>query len=66
MSDEFLILKVISKSGTVNEIQVAELLEVDGKPYQPANERDQLLQLYNHLTGRVSAIEAILASGREH
>lgn len=54
-------LRLKSKTGNVNEIQVAEILEIDGKPYQPQGDYEQILQLLNHLSGKVATHEAMLA-----
>lgn len=57
---QLITLKMKSKTGQVMEIQVAEILEIDGKPYQPAGNVEVLLQHVNHLSGRVAAIEGVL------
>lgn len=62
---EFITLTLKSKTGTVNDIQVAEIISIDGKPYQPQGDYDQILQLLNHQSGRISTLEAIVAGGIE-
>ena len=56
-------IKVKSKSGTVNELQVEEILEIDGKPYTPQGDVDQIQAIVNHLSGRVATIEQLLQRG---
>lgn len=59
---ELITIRVKSKSGTMNEIQVAEILDIDGKRYQSAGDAENLTALVNHLSGRVAALESIVGS----
>lgn len=57
---ELITIKSKSKTGQVIEIQVSEILEIDGKPYRPAQADESIVSLVNHLSGRVAALESIL------
>lgn len=59
MSD-LITLTVKSKTGLVNEIQVAELIAVDGKPFVSVDEVSALTNSMFHLSGRVDVIERLL------
>ncbi len=52
-------LKVKGRSGQISEIQVEQLLEVDGRPFKvlPEDFRDLLI----HQDGRLTAIESLIA-----
>lgn len=60
MSEQLINLKCKSKTGQVIDLQVTEIIEIDGQPYRPVGEVEQLTSLVNHLTGRIAAIENIL------
>lgn len=60
MADELINVKMKSKTGQVIEIQVVEIIEIDGHPYCPADDVTNLKALVNHLSGRVATIEALL------
>lgn len=62
MSGNLISIQAKTKTGVVQTIQVAEIISIDGKPYQPAENVDALFQHFNHLSGRVAAIEAIVGS----
>lgn len=55
-------LKCRSKTGQVVNIQVAELLEIDGRPFQPGGDVEQLRNHLIHLDGRVTALERMRAA----
>lgn len=57
---ELITIKSKSKTGQVIEIQVQEILEIDGQPYRPSGDYTALASLVNHLSGRIAAIEAIV------
>jgi hypothetical protein len=57
---ELITIKSKSKTGQVIDIQVQEILEIDGQPYRPTGDVTALAQLVNHLSGRIAAIEAIV------
>lgn len=59
MSD-FITIKSKSKTGQIIETQVAEILEIDGKPYRSSEVDESILQHVNHLAGRVASLETIL------
>lgn len=66
MSEPRLItVRARTKSGSIQEFNVLEILTIDGKPYQPMETVDELIQHVNHLSGRVDAIEAIVGGNRE-
>lgn len=52
-------LKVKSRSGQINELQVEALLEVDGTPYRvsPEDVRDAMI----HLDARVQQLEGMIS-----
>lgn len=58
--NELITLKCKSKTGNIIETQVAEILEIDGKPYRSAETDENIIQLVNHLSGRVASLETIL------
>ena len=58
---ELINLKCKSKTGQVIDLQVSEILEIDGKAYRPAETDENIIQLVNHLSGRLSALENILS-----
>lgn len=62
---ELTTIKAKTKNGHIQDFQVAEILEVDGKPFQPAGDVEQLKSLVNHITGRIAAIEAIIGGNSE-
>lgn len=64
MSD-LISIRAKTKTGVVQTIQVAEILEIDGKPYQPAGDLDALAQHFNHLSGRVDTLERLFAGHRK-
>lgn len=64
MTEQLITIRAKTKTGVIQEIQVAEILEIDGQPYRPASETEQIRQLVNHLGGRISTIEAILAGSQ--
>lgn len=53
------VIKARAHSGTVNEIPVAEIIEIDGRPYKgdPADLRDQVL----YITGVVDEMRNQIA-----
>lgn len=53
-------LVVKSERGNVNRLHVEELISVDGRPYTAS---EDLRDYVNHLSGRVQAIENVLAIG---
>ncbi len=55
-------IKVKSKTGQINTLMVAEILEVNGKPYQSAEYTQEMRDQIIHLGGRVSAIEAFIGN----
>lgn len=57
---ELVTIKSKSKTGQVIEIQVQEILEINGKPYRSSEVDESILQHVNHLSGRVAALETIL------
>lgn len=57
MSDS-VCLKVKSNSGQVMCMTVAELIEIDGKPYVPPMEHEDYLEALNLIDGRLERIEA--------
>ena len=63
MSDELITIEAKTKTGNIQQFQVAEIISIDGQPYRPASETEQIRQLVNHLSGRVAALEAILSNG---
>lgn len=66
MSEPRLITVVArTKSGVPQTFSVLEIISIDGKPYQPIETVDQLIQHVNHLSGRVDAIEAIVGGNKE-
>ena len=60
---ELITIEVKSKSGTINQLQVAEIISIDGKPYTPSGDIDQLLCAVNQMAGRVTALENIISQG---
>ena len=52
-------LKVKMKGGHIVDLQVENLIEVDGQKYVPAESRDMLEQRVMMLEGRVAAIQDI-------
>ena len=56
---ELITIKSKSKTGQVIELQVSEILEIDGRPYRSAQADENLTALVNHLSGRVAALESI-------
>lgn len=54
-------LKVKTATGSITEMRVAELLEIDGKPYRPEISSEAIRDAVIHLEGRVEAIETILS-----
>lgn len=62
MSEQQLIeIRAKTKTGNVQSFCVAEIISIDGRPWQPAGDAEALLQHFNHISGRVAAIEALLA-----
>ena len=59
---ELITITVKSKTGVINDLQVAEVLAIDGKPYTPAGSLEALTALVNHLTGRIASVEQIVGS----
>lgn len=59
MSD-LITIRVKSKSGMVNDLQVSEIVEINGKPYRSAEDSENVTALVNHLSGRVAALEGIV------
>lgn len=55
-------LKVKTKTGLVTDMQVEALLEVDGKPYQSADDLTAVREAQIHLEGRVDGLENVLNS----
>lgn len=56
-------LRIKTKTGAITEMQVAELIEVDGKPYKSGDDFDELRCAVIHLEGRVATIEVLLTKG---
>lgn len=53
-------LRIKTKTGHITEMQVEELLEVDGKPFRTDDEFKDVRDAVIHLEGRVSALESAL------
>jgi hypothetical protein len=54
-------IKAKTKTGVTQTFQVSEILEIDGKPYQSAEQTQDLREHVIHLDGRVSAIEKFIS-----
>lgn len=59
-------LKFITRSGETAEIQVEELLSVDGKPYRQDVDTDQLRINLAKLDGRLTTIERAIFGPPQH
>lgn len=64
MSGSLITIKAKTRSGVIQDIQVAEIISIDGRPYTPAGDMEAILQTLNHLTGRIATLETIVA-GRQ-
>lgn len=53
-------LRIKTKTGHVSEMQVEELLAVDGQPYRGADDYQELRDAIAHLSGRVDTFETLL------
>jgi hypothetical protein len=62
MSDNLITILAKTKTGAELPIQVAAIVSIDGKPYQPAGDLEVLFQHFNHLSGRVDTLERLLTS----
>lgn len=51
---------------TIAELRVAAIIEIDGQPYQPPEEQQQIRDLLMALYGRVDAIENRIESMEGH
>lgn len=56
-------LKVKSNGGDVMQMQVAELIEVDGRAYRPPEEFDEYMEVLNLISGRLERIESAVCLG---
>lgn len=59
--NELITLKLRSKTNSIIEIQVTEIIEIDGRPYQSAGDFQSIVSMVNHLSGRVATLEAIIS-----
>ena len=57
-------LKVKTKTGTITDMQVAELMDVDGKPFKSGEDFQEIRDAVIHLEGRVQTLETLLVSER--
>lgn len=53
-------LKIKGRSGSVSELQVVELLEIDGRPYMQQDPITQIVAAINALESRLAVIESVL------
>lgn len=60
---ELIEIKAKTKTGVIQTFHVAEILEINGKPYQSAEDTLAIREHVIHLDGRMSAVEAILGKG---
>ena len=62
--DETTHIKIRMRDGNVTELDIAELMEVDGKPFIHQDESDSKLDTVidslNHTNGRVEAMQQML------
>lgn len=58
-------LKLKSKSGQINDLQVAEIISIDGRPYEPAGRSAELQEQIIFLDGRVTALERVIGAGSQ-
>lgn len=58
---DWIVVKAKTKAGHIQDFQVAEILEIDGKPYRPVDEIEAFKNHIIHLDGRVTALEAIVS-----
>jgi len=55
-----MIIKFKTKSGAISELEIEELLEIDGRHYNPAGVSPELQQHLAFIEGRLSTIETLL------
>lgn len=65
MSERLITLKLKSRSGQVNDIQVSEILEIDGVPYTPGGDVEALRSHVIHMDGRLTALERVIGQSNE-
>lgn len=59
-------IRAKTKTGVIQSFNVAEIVSIDGRPYQSASDAASLLQHFNHLSGRVATLESLLAGLIQH
>ncbi len=60
--EDLVVIKARTKSGFIQEFQVVEILEIDGKVYQSTVENMYLRDAVMHLSGRMEILEKTVFS----
>lgn len=58
---ELINVKCISRTGAEVEFHVQRIVSIDGVPFSPNDSLQHVIDHLNHLTGRMTAVETILA-----
>lgn len=56
-------IKARTKTGVTQTFQVSAILEINGKPYQSAQDYSDLREHMIHMDGRLTALETIISKG---
>lgn len=55
-------LKLKSNNGDIMQLQIAELIEVDGRAYRAPEEFDEYMEVLNLIANRLERIEAVVCT----